>query len=87
MSKAADKHPVGKHPNSLKNLSMAVNTGRKVKYESKKKNRTSTLTDESWEKLKLLANQHGCSGVSDFLEQIARGAIITLNSEEYLKAE
>ena len=86
MTDTADKHQAGKHPNSLKNLSLAVNTGRKIKYESKKKNRTSTLTDESWEKLKLVAKQHGCSSVSDFLEQIARGGILTIDAQQTLKS-
>jgi hypothetical protein len=65
------KYSQGQHPNSLSNLT--YRQGRKRDFEQRKKTRGVSLTDEGWENMKSLANKHGCSSVSDFLEKIARG--------------
>jgi len=78
MNEASDKYSQGQHPNSLANLT--YHQGRKSEYGTKKKTRGVTLTDEGWEHLKFLANQHGCSSVSDFLEKIGRGVIVEIQN-------
>ncbi len=78
MTETAGKYKLGEHPNSLRNL--ALSSGRKAEYGQKKKNRTTSLTDEAWDSLKQLADEHNCSGVSDLFEKVGRG-MITLNSE------
>ena len=65
------KYSKGEHPNSLSNLT--YHQGRKSDFGQRKKTRGVSLTDEGWENMKLLASEHGCSSVSDFLEKIARG--------------
>lgn len=63
----------GKHPNSLKNLT--YNGGRLKQYDSSKKTRTVTVTEEGWVGFDKLAKQHGCSSRSELLEQLGRGII------------
>jgi hypothetical protein len=63
----------GKHPNSLKNLT--YNGGRPKQYDSSKKTRTVTVTEEGWVGFDKLAKQHGCSSRSELLEQLGRGII------------
>ena len=67
------KYSQGEHPNSLSNLT--YHQGRKSDFGQRKKTRGVSLTDEGWENMKSLANQYGCSSVSDFLEKIARGIV------------
>ncbi len=63
----------GTHPNSLANLT--YHKGRKPDYGSRKNRRGINMTDEAWEKIKVLATAYGCSSVSDFLEKVARGLV------------
>ena len=67
------KYPKGQHPNSLANLT--YHKGRKSDYGKPKSKRGVTLTDEGWNGIKTLANQHGCNSVSDFLEKVGRGLV------------
>ncbi len=68
-----EKFPKGQHPNSLANLT--YHKGRKSNYGTPKSKRGVTLTDEGWNGIKVLAEQHGCSSVSDFLEKVGRGLV------------
>lgn len=63
----------GKHPNSLDNLT--YNGGRPKQYNSSKKTRTVTVTEEGWLGFDKLAKQHGCSSRSELLEKLGRGII------------
>lgn len=63
----------GKHPNSLDNLTYSG--GRPRKYDSSKKTRTVTVTEEGWLGFDKLAKQHGCSSRSELLEKLGRGTI------------
>ena len=63
----------GKHPNSLKNLSYSA--GRPQQYNTNKKTRTVTITEEGWLGFDKLAKQYGCSSKSDFIEKLGRGLI------------
>lgn len=66
-----DKHKI--HPNSLANLTK--HDGRPQQYEAKKQNKSICITPQSWEALAQLAEKHGCSSRSDFIEKLARGVI------------
>ena len=63
----------GKHPNSLDNLT--YNGGRPKHYDSSKKTRTVTVTEEGWLGLDQLAKQHGFSSRSELLEKLGRGIV------------
>ena len=63
----------GKHPNSLDNLT--YNGGRPKQYDSHKKTRSITVTEEGWLGFDELAKQHGCSSRSELLEKLGRGII------------
>ena len=63
----------GKHPNSLENLT--YNGGRPTQYDSSKKTRTLTVTEEGWLGFDKLAKQNGCSSRSELLEKLGRGII------------
>ncbi len=69
----AKKYTQGQHPKSLANLT--YHQGRKSNFGERKKTRGVSLTDEGWNRMKLLAEEYGCSSVSDFLEKVARGLI------------
>jgi hypothetical protein len=62
----------GKHPNSISNL---IREGRPLLYEQQKKARSITLTDDSWNKLEILAKAYNCASKSEFIEKICRGEI------------
>jgi hypothetical protein len=63
----------GQHPNSLENLT--YNGGRPQQYDTSKKTRTVTVTDEGWLGFEQLAKQYGCSNKSEFIEKLGRGLI------------
>ena len=67
------KYSQGEHPSSLANLT--YHQGRKSDFGQRKKTRGVSLTDEGWNRMKLLAEEYGCSSVSDFLEKVARGLV------------
>ena len=67
------KYTQGEHPNSLSNLT--YHQGRTSDFGERKKTRGVSLTDEGWNRMKLLANEYGCNSVSDFLEKVARGLV------------
>jgi hypothetical protein len=70
---ARKKYTQGEHPNSLANLT--YHKGRQSDFGERKKTRGVSLTDEGWNRMKLLAELYGCSSVSDFLEKVARGLV------------
>ena len=70
---AQEKYTQGQHPNSLANLT--YHKGRKSDYGTRKSKRGVSLTDEGWNGIKSLANEHGCTSVSDFLEKVGRGLV------------
>ncbi|WP_238569034.1 hypothetical protein [Xenococcus sp. PCC 7305] len=63
----------GRHPNSLDNLT--YNGGRPTQYDSSKKTRSVTVTEEGWVGFSQLAKQHGCSSRSELVEKLGRGII------------
>ena len=63
----------GRHPNSLDNLT--YNAGRPTQYDSSKKTRSVTVTEEGWVGFAQLAKQHGCSSRSELVEKLGRGII------------
>ncbi len=69
---ARKKYEQGKHPNTLANL---IHEGRPRKYDSKKKTRTVTVTDEGWHGFDQLVGEYGFSNKSDFIEKIGRGLV------------
>ena len=67
------KYQQGRHPNSLENLT--YHEGRPKHYDSNKKTRTVTVTDEGWQGFDRLAKQYGCASKSELLEKLGRGLI------------
>ncbi len=65
----------GKHPNSMANLDKGRGAGRNCVFDTPKTRRTISVTKESWENLKALAEETGCKSVSDFLEKASRGLL------------
>ena len=63
----------GRHPNSLENLT--YNGGRPTQYDSNKKTRSVTVTEQGWVGFAELAKQHGCSSRSELVEKLGRGII------------
>lgn len=70
---AQEKYTPGQNPNSLANLT--YHKGRTSDYGTRKSKRGVSLTDEGWNGIKLLADEHGCTSVSDFLEKVGRGLV------------
>jgi hypothetical protein len=63
----------GKHPNSLANLT--YHEGRPKLFDEGKKRRNLSVTEKGWNGLKSVADELGCSSVSDFLEKLGRGEV------------
>lgn len=57
------------HPNSLKNL---IHEGRPLVVGEPKKPRQLTVSETGWEGSLSVADELGCTGVSDLLEKIGR---------------
>ena len=68
----------GQHPNSLENL---THEGRPLEYNEPKKVRRLTVTESGWTSAKELIGAMGMS-VSQFLEELGRGRVSILKSEE-----
>lgn len=68
------KYKRGEHPDSKNNLNF--HSGRPYTYQEPKKQRYLSVTETGWEQVQRLAQDLGCSGVSDLLEKIARGEIL-----------
>lgn len=75
----AIRHPM--HPNSLANLNRK---GRAKVFDSDKKKRYLTVTEDGWSGTLKAAQLVGCSSVSDLLEKIGRGNLILCASAENL---
>ncbi len=72
--KKTDKnYAQGKHPNSLANLN--YRGGRPKTFDSSKKRRSVSVTEEGWEGLQPVIEELGCKSVSDFLEKVGRGLV------------
>jgi hypothetical protein len=67
----------GKHPNSLQNLTHA---GRPAEYDEPKTGHRVTVTKTGWNSAKKLIGSMGMS-VSEFLEQLGRGNVLVMPSE------
>lgn len=67
----------GKHPNSLQNLTHA---GRPLEYDEPKAGHRVTVTKTGWESARKLIGSMGMS-VSEFLEQLGRGNVLVMPSE------
>jgi hypothetical protein len=67
----------GKHPNSLQNLTHA---GRPAEYDEPKTGHRVTVTKTGWNSAKKLIGSMGMS-VSEFLEQLGRGQVMVMPSE------
>ncbi len=73
----ANLHPM--HPNSLANLNRK---GRAKAFDSEKKKRFLTVTEEGWSGVLKAAETVGCSSVSDLLERLGRGNVVLSISVE-----
>lgn len=62
----------GQHPNSLANLQHG---GRPSVFEEKKKVRAVSVTQQGWNGISQMAEQYGCSSISEFLEKLGRGEV------------
>ena len=83
MARQKSEYSRGRHPNTLATLlENSKNGGRPLAFNSPKKGRSVTMTDEGWEAIKLTAKEHGYKSISEFLERIARGELIVLSAEE-----
>ena len=67
----------GKHPNSLQNL---THTGRPLEYDEPKTGHRVTVTRTGWDSAQKLIRSMGMS-VSEFLEQLGRGQVMVMPSE------
>jgi hypothetical protein len=65
----------GKHPNSLQNL---THTGRPLEYDEPKKGHRVTVTETGWDSAQKLIRS---MGMSEFLEQLGRGQVMVMPSE------
>jgi len=74
-----NRHPM--HPNSLANLNR---NGRSKAFDSEKKKRYLTVTEDGWRGAVKTAESMGCSGISDLLEKLGRGNLILCVSAEKL---
>ena len=69
------------HPNSLKNLELGHGKN-KPKYGNRKKQRSVTVTEEGWAKLKELLKTEYDLSVSEAIEQIGRGKLKLVKLED-----
>jgi hypothetical protein len=67
----------GKHPHSLQNL---THTGRPPEYDEPKSGHRVTVTKTGWDSAQKLIRSMGMS-VSEFLEQLGRGNVLVMPSE------
>ena len=65
-----NNYSLGKHPNSLANLN--YRGGRPKTFDSSKKRRSVSVTEEGWEGLQPVIEELGCKSVSDFLEKVVK---------------
>ena len=63
----------GKHPHSLANLN--YRGGRPLTFDSLKKKRSVSVTEEGWTGLQPVIEELGCKSVSEFLEKVGRGLV------------
>jgi hypothetical protein len=63
----------GRHPNTLANLT--YHEGRPTIFDSPKKRRNVSVTEEGWKGLQPLMEETGCKSVSDLLEKLGRGLV------------
>ena len=63
----------GKHPNRGANLN--YRGGRPKTFDSSKKRRSVSVTEEGWSGLQPVIEELGCKSVSDFLEKVGRGLV------------
>ncbi len=73
MASQKSQYPPGKHPNTLANLT--YKGGRPKAFDSPKKTRSVSVTEEGWEGLHPILKDLGFKGVSDFLEKVGRGQV------------
>ena len=66
------KYAPGQHPNSQANLQLR---GRTPEYGVHKKQRYLSVTEEGWRGIKVIAQQAGCSSISDLIEKLGRGEL------------
>ena len=59
----------GKHPNSLANL---THEGRPKSYDTEKKQRYLSITEEGWRGVKEIVVEAKCKSVSELLEKLGR---------------
>ena len=80
---AKKKYRVGENPNSLAALDKhRYSDGRPHIYDTPKKQRYLSVTQEGWEGVQQLARAAGCNSVSDLLEKLGRGQINELPREQ-----
>lgn len=70
--------PRGTHKNSLNNL---THEGRPLEYGEPKTGHRVTVTKTGWDRAKQLINSMGMS-VSEFLEQLGRGRVTVIPTQE-----
>ena len=70
---AETKYPIGKNPNSLKNLEAGYG-GKPRGFDSEEKKRRSlSVTETGWQGTQSAIKKYGCKSVSEFLEKFGRG--------------
>ncbi len=69
--------PRGTHKNSLSNL---THEGRPLDYDEPKKTRRLSVTESGWTRARTVIGSMGMS-VSEFLEQLGRGKVVVMPSE------
>jgi hypothetical protein len=69
----SNKYSPGHHPNSQANLN--YRGGRPKVFDSEKKRRNISVTEEGWEGLQPIVEELGCKSVSDLLEKLGRGVV------------
>ena len=76
MGRKKSQYPPGRHPNTLASLKEKhYEGGRPREFDTPKKARGVTLTDEAWDNIKVLAKERGYRSTSEFLEMLGRGEV------------
>lgn len=76
-TKKKPEYPAGKNPKSLANLNREGRPSGEEVYGEPKKKRTLTVTQGGWEGVVRAAKAAGCNSVSEYLERLGRGEIIS----------
>lgn len=76
------RYAPGQHPNSQANL--IYHAGRPKAFGAEKKKRYLSVTDEGWNGAIEAVKASGCNSVSEYLEKLGRGEIVSTPIAELL---